>query len=266
MARETVFMSPQRIFAIAQNAFLESIRDRILYLIGFFLVLLLGACFLLPYLAALEGNKLILDFSLGVIHLFGLVVAVFVGTSLVNKEIEKRTIFTLISKPVSRAEFLVGKHLGLGGVVGVLLSLMTLLFFIVYALTQSGGELPVFPIVIATVFCYLELLIIVAVALFFGSFTSSVLASLFTFSLYLAGHFSQSLLQLGLLSKNAFIENLTRIIYYILPDLERLNLRNGAIHGLLPSTSELLVSFGYGCLYIALLLTAAHLIFSRREF
>jgi len=262
-------MSPRRVLAIAQNAFLESIRDRILYLIGFYLILLLVGNFLLPYLAATEGYKLTVDVGLGVIHVFSLVVAIFIGTNLLNKEIEKRTIFTLIAKPLSRTEFLVGKHLGLGGVVAVLLGTMTLLFTIVYAFSsysRLGFTLPLESLLLSTGFSWLELLVIIAAALFFGSFTSSILASLFTFSFYLAGHFSQSLLILGNLSKNPAIENVTRLLYFVLPDLERLNLRNQAVYGILPTTTDLVGNLVYGLVYITLLLSAAHFVFSRREF
>ncbi|WP_218082570.1 ABC transporter permease [Anthocerotibacter panamensis] len=259
-------MNPGRVLAIASNAFRETIRDRVLLLVGFFVVLLAIGNYLLPNLAATEGYKIVLDASLGAIHLFSLVIAVFVGTSLIRKEVEKRTIFTLVSKPLSRAEFLLGKHLGLGAVLGVLLGLMTACFLILYLGTFKGLDLSLPGLLTAICFSYVELLLIVAAALFFGSFTSSVLATLFTFSLYLAGHFSQSLLQLGALSKNEFVQNLTRVAYVILPDLERFNLREGAAFGLLPAPWEMAGTLVYGFFYIAFLLSAAHLLFARREF
>jgi hypothetical protein len=106
----------------------------------------------------------------------------------------------------------------------------------------------------------------VAAALLFGSFTSPILAAVFTFSLYLMGHFSQSLLQLGMITKNEAIQNLTRVLYVILPDLERFNLRDQAVYGLLPATGELWGTFIYGVGYTVFLLTGAYLLFARREF
>jgi ABC-type transport system involved in multi-copper enzyme maturation permease subunit len=255
-----------RVWAVASNVFRETIRDRILYLIVFFALLLLMGARLLPDLSAGAEFKLILDLGLGVINLFGLVVAVFLGTSLLNKEIDKRTIFVLVAKPLGRAEFILGKHLGLAAVLALLLALMSLCFFAVcliqgVPLADLTGAL-----LLALLFAYVELLLIVAAALFFGSFASSVMASIFTFSLYLVGHFSQDLLRLGAISKNPSVEQVTRALYMVLPDLERLNLRNGAVFGQIPAGGDLAIAGVYGLLYTGILLGLAVAIFSRREF
>ncbi|AGY56337.1 ABC-type transport system involved in multi-copper enzyme maturation, permease component [Gloeobacter kilaueensis JS1] len=252
--------------AVAVNVFRESVRDRVLYLIVLFAVLLLLGARLLPDLSAGAEFKLILDLGLGVIHLFGLVVAIFLGTSLLYKEIEKRTIYLLIAKPLDPAEFILGKHLGLAAVLAVLIALMSLCFAAVLAIGRvpAGGLAAALGLSVA--FGYLELLVIVAAALFFGSFTSPVLASIFTISLYLVGHFTADLLNLGRLSKNAFSAQLTQFLYLILPNLERLNLRNGAVYGQLPPPGELALSGLYALLYTGLLLSLAVLIFARREF
>lgn len=259
-------MNAIRVWAVASNVFRETIRDRILYVIVFFALLLLLGARLLPDLSAGAEIKIILDLGLGVISLFGLVIAVFLGTSLLNKEIDKRTIFVLLAKPLGRAEFIVGKHLGLAAVLALLLGLMSLCFFgVVWAQRVPMGDIAG-PLVLSVVFAYLELLLIIAAALFFGSFASSVMASIFTFSLYLVGHFTQDLLKLGLIARNPSVEQITRVLYMVLPDLERLNLRNGAVYGQIPAGAELILSAGYGLLYTGLLLGLAVAIFSRREF
>ncbi len=260
-------MQSSRVLAIAQNAFRETIRDRVLFLIAFFVLLLVAGISLLPYLAAGEGNKLVSDLGLALIHLMSLVIAVFVGTSLVSKEIEKRTIFTLIAKPVNRVEFLVGKHFGLAAVLAVLMTAMTASFAVVYFIgVYREVPLPWGNILLAIGFSYLELWIIIAAALFFGSFTSAILAALLTFALYLAGHFSSSLLQLGVLSKNETVMQITRFAYLILPDLERFNLRNSAVYGQTPPWADLGGTVLYGLLYTLILLTGAYLVFRKREF
>lgn len=259
-------MNAIRVWAVASNVFRETIRDRILYLIVFFAVLLLLGARLLPDLSAGAEFKLILDLGLGVISLFGLVIAVFLGTSLLNKEIEKRTIFILIAKPLGRGEFIFGKHLGLAAVLALLVGLMSVCFFGIILLQRVPvGELAG-GLLMSLVFAYLELLLIVAAALFFGSFASSVMASIFTLSLYLMGHFTQDLLRLGQISKNASVEQITRAIYLVLPDLERLNLRNGVVFGQLPAPLELLSAGLYGLLYTGILLGLAVAVFARREF
>jgi ABC-type transport system involved in multi-copper enzyme maturation permease subunit len=253
-----------RIWAIASNGFREVIRDRVLYIIGFFALLLVIALRLLPEVAATTENKILIDFGLGAIDLLGVIVAVFVGTNLINKEIEKRTVLVLIPKPLNRAEFIIGKHLGLVGVLAVLIVAMTLIYLIL--LSFSKVEYPLGSILVSTLYLFLELCLITAVALMFGVFTSSLLAALLTFGVYLMGNLSPDLLKFGNLSQNSSVQMLTQGLYLVLPDLSRLNLKNEAVYGLLPSPLTLLSNGLYGLFYTVLLLAIAILIFSRREF
>lgn len=259
-------MSIGRVWVIAVNVFREVIRDRILYLIGFFAIALVAIAAMLPYISANTQDKILLDVGLAALGLVGLVTAVFVGTGLVNKEIEKRTVFVLIAKPISRTEFIVGKHLGLSAVLAVLLFAMTLIYLGVLAI--NNVSFPVGSIILAVIYQLLELSLITAVAILFGVFTSSILATILTFAVYLMGHFSRDLVEFGRLSDNATIERITEISYLILPDLSRLTWRNEAVYGreLLPPPLDLLGHGIYGIVYAALLLAIATLIFSRREF
>ena len=253
-----------RIWAIASNGFREVIRDRVLYIIGFFALLLVIALRLLPEVAATTENKILIDFGLGAIDLLGVIVAVFVGTNLINKEIEKRTILVLIPKPLNRAEFIIGKHLGLVGVLAVLIVAMTLIYLILLSFSQV--EYPLGSILVSTLYLFLQLCLITAVALMFGVFTSSLLAALLTFGVYLMGNLSPDVLKFGNLSQNSSVQMLTQGLYLVLPDLSRLNLKNEAVYGLLPSPLTLLSNGLYGLFYTVLLLAIAILIFSRREF
>ncbi|HSM81185.1 MAG TPA: ABC transporter permease [Nodosilinea sp.] len=255
-----------RVGVIARTVFLEVIRDRILYLVALYALLLVIARALLPDIAAGSEHKILLDLGLAAIHLLSVIVAVFVGTGLVNKEIEKRTVLVLIAKPVSRAEFIVGKHLGLTAVLAVLIAALGAILMLV--LGVSGVPFAAASVVLALVFMTLEAALLVAVALAFGVFTSSLLATLMAFAVYLMGHLSQDLVAFGELSETPAVQRLTHGLYLVLPDLERLNLRNEAAYGLalLPSPAELWGHGLYGLLYTALLLAVATLIFSRRQF
>ncbi len=255
-----------RVGVIARTVFLEVIRDRILYLVALFALLLVIARVLLPDIAAGAEDKILMDLGLASIHLLSVVVAVFVGTGLINKEIEKRTVLVLIAKPVSRAEFIVGKHLGLTAVLAVLIAALGVIFMVV--LGASGVPFSLGSILLALLFMILEAALLVAVAMVFGVFTSSLLATLLTFAVYLMGHLSQDLVAFGNLSETPAVQRLTNVLYLILPDLERLNLRNAAAYGfdLLPTAPELWGHGLYGLLYTALLLAVASLIFSRRQF
>ena len=257
-------MSFARIWAIASNGFREVIRDRILYLIGFFALLLVLALRLLPEIAATTENKIFIDFGLGAINLLGVIVAVFVGTGLINKEIEKRTVLVLIPKPLLPAELIVGKHLGLSGVLAVLTVAMTVIYLIL--LSFSKINYPLGSILVSTIYQFLELCLIVAIALVFGVFTSSLLATLLTFGVYLMGNLSPDLIKLGSLSSNSSVQKLIQGLYLVLPDLSRLNLKNEAVYSILPPPLTLLSNGVYGVFYTVLLLAIAILIFSQREF
>ncbi|NEP55368.1 MAG: ABC transporter permease [Moorea sp. SIO3C2] len=163
-----------RIIVVARNVFLEVIRDRILYLTGLFAIAMVLASVLIPEVAIGTEEKILLDLGLALLHIFTLVVVVFVGTGLVNKEIEKKTVLVLIAKPVSRFEIILGKHLGLGAVIGVLMTVQTAIFITV--LTFQGIAFPGGSVLVAIAFMYLEMLLIIAVTLVFGVFTSSLLA------------------------------------------------------------------------------------------
>ncbi|MCZ8065932.1 MAG: ABC transporter permease [Microcystis sp. LE17-20D] len=253
-----------RIWAIAANSFREVIRDRILYFIGFFALLMAFAWRLLPEIAVGTHEKIFLDLGLAAIGLLGIIVAVFVGTGLINKEIDKKTILVLIPKPLSRAEFILGKHLGLSGVLAVMLGVM----LVIYLLMLLGMKVSfqALPLIVSVFYLGLELILIAAVAIAFGVFTSSILATLMTFGVYLMGHISKDLIQLGIISKNPNILAITKNIYLILPDLERLNFRNEAVYGLLPSADVLIANALYSLVYTGLLLGISILIFSRRQF
>jgi ABC-type transport system involved in multi-copper enzyme maturation permease subunit len=257
-------MNPSRTIAITANVFREVIRDRVLYLVGLFAIFLLLAARLLPEISAGTQNKIILDLGLAAMALLGLVIAVFVGTGLVNKEIEKRTVLVLIAKPISRAEFIVGKHLGLSAVLAVLVAAMTLIDLAVLSVYRV--PFPAVSIAVSSIYLFLQLSLITAVAIAFGVFTSSLLATLLTFGIYLMGSFSRDLVTLGKLSKNPAIENVTNTIYLVLPDLARLDLKNQAVYGQLPGPDILLADLGYAVLYMVVLLAIATLIFSRRQF
>jgi ABC-type transport system involved in multi-copper enzyme maturation permease subunit len=219
---------------------------------------------LLPEIAVGTHQKIFLDLGLAAIGLLGVMVAVFVGTGLINKEIDKRTILVLIPKPLSRAEFILGKHLGLSGVLAVMLGVM-LVIYLLMLLGMKVSFQPL-PLIVSVFYLGLELILIAAVAIAFGVFTSSILATLMTFGVYLMGHISKDLIQLGIISKNPNILAITKNIYLILPDLERLNFRNEAVYGLLPSADVLIGNALYSLVYTGLLLGISILIFSRRQF
>lgn len=257
-------ISINRILAVATNGFREVIRDRILYVVGLFVLILALASRILPPIAVSADEKIFLDLGIGAISLLGAIVSIFVGTGLINKEIEKKTVLILVPKPISVTEFIIGKHLGLSTVLVVLVSVMTAIYFIFMALL--GIQFPLVSLIIAIAFILLELGLLTAVAMTFGVFTSSILATLLSFGVFIMGHLSRDLLELGKITENPSVQKITQTLFLILPDLERLNLKNEAVYNILPPTGELISTVIYSLLYITLLLTIAVVIFSKRQF
>jgi ABC-type transport system involved in multi-copper enzyme maturation permease subunit len=259
-------MNVIRTVAMAKNVFQEVIRDRILYIIPLYALILAIAFRAIPEFTATSSDKIFLDFGLATMNIIGLIVAIFIGTGLVNKEIEKRTILVLIAKPISRSEFIASKYLGLSAIIAVLVVIMTMIYL---GFLQIGKiSYPMTSIFLATLFMFFQLCLIIAVAITLGVFTSSLIATALTYAVYLMGNITQDLFALGKLSSNPTMERITQSLYLILPDLSRLDLKNDAVYGLqaLPDTITLMINAVYGLLYSFMLLAFAVLIFLRREF
>ncbi len=254
----------RRILTIAHRTFWEVIRDRILYLLCLFILAMTMAVWLLPEVSTGSEDKIFIDLGIATIELFSLLIAIFVGTGLINREIEKRTVIVLLAKPISRAEFIVGKHLGLCGVLAVLVTAMTIIYLAF--LQWQGITYPLGSILVSLVYTFLMLCLVTAVAITFGTFASAILATLITGAVYLIGLLSRDLVAFSKLIPNPSFQQFTQTAYLLLPDLARLNLKNEAVYGVLPDPFTLLMNAGYGVLYTALLLSIATLIFSRREF
>ena len=259
-------MNVNRVMAIASNSFREVVRDRVLYIIGFYAVILAAAAMLLPQLAAATEDKMFLDVGLAVMSTLCLIIAVFVGTGLISKEIEKRTILMLIAKPISRNEFIIGKYFGLSTVLALLVTAMSAIYLIF--LQINNIDYSAISIVINAIFLILQLSLISAIAITFGVFTGSLLATALTFAVYLMGNITEELLKHGGISENPGLKGIIKGLYLILPDLSRLDLKNDAVYGLsaLPDYTKLFIDAGYSLLYSAMLLAIAAFIFSQKEF
>ena len=257
-------MSFIRIWAVATNGFREVMRDRIFLTIGFYALIMTAAWRLLPAISGAAQDKILADIGPASASLLGVVIAIFVGTGLINQEIEKRTVFMLVTKPLTSAEFIIGKHLGLSAVLAILVAGMTMIYLIMLNLAHINYQL--MPLLLTSFFLFLELCLIAAASLLFGVFTSSLLATLLTFSLYLVGHLSESMVKLAGITKNPAFEQLTDNLYLILPDLSRLDLKNDAVYGVIPQPDVLLMNAGYAVIYTAVLLALTTVVFARKEF
>lgn len=255
-----------RITAIARNAFREAVRDRVLYNLVIFVLLLTAAAIFIGELSGGQERKIIVDLGLSAMLLFGVFIAIFVGVGLVYKEIERRTIYAIFSKPVGRGEFLVGKYLGLCLTLLVNVVVMGLGVSLALVYVSNGWDPLIITIWPAMLMIYLELMLITAVALLFSSFSSPALSALLTFSVFIIGHFSADLKSLagslGSTSARWFFGGL----YYLLPNLANYSFITPAAHGQAPASMFMLTTALYALVYIAAILSAATLVFSRRNF
>jgi ABC-type transport system involved in multi-copper enzyme maturation permease subunit len=249
--------------AIALNTFKEAVRDRVLYLLLFFSALAIGLSRVLAVLTVGDRIKVVKDVGLASIAFFGTLMAILIGTGLVYKEIEKRTIFTLLSKPIRRHEFLFGKFFGLVLTLAVMLAAMSVIFLVlVYAHTRAVEVRLLIPIA----FIFLELILITAVAILFSSFSTPILSSLFVLSFVLIGHFSWSLETLIKKAPPGAGRAALRVAATVLPDLETFNVKTEVVHGLAVPASLYLAAPAYGLAYTAFVLLLAVLVFRRRDF
>jgi len=251
-----------RIWAIAMNTLREAIRNKLLYSLLFFAVGVIGAAVLVGSLSYVESERIIQDVGLSAIRLFGVGIAVFVGIGLIHGEVEQRTVYTILSKPVSRTHFLLGKFLGLTLTVWLQLALMSLAFA---GVVLASDAIPTSSHLAALFMVGLELMLIVAVATLFSAFTTPMLASLFTIGVYSIGHLSRDLYQLGQQADRESVTIVATWIYRLVPDLETFNKTVEAAHGLPISPSEVGLSILYALGYTTALLYVASYIFRHRD-
>jgi ABC-type transport system involved in multi-copper enzyme maturation permease subunit len=253
-----------RIVSIAKNAFREAVRDRVLYNLVLFVLLLIAAGVMLGDLTDGHEVRTIVNMGLNAMLLFGVFIAIFVGIGLVSKEIEKRTVFAIFAKPVARYEFIVGKYLGLCLTLAVNTIVMGIGVSI--ALVIAGGSGFALTIWGTVALIFLELTVITAVAILFSSFSSPALSALLTFLVFVIGHFSTSLRDLA----ESIGSDAARIffggIYYLLPNLSHFSFVTNAAYGQVPPVAMILASAAYALLLNTILIGLTVLIFSRRNF
>lgn len=262
--------------SVAVNVFRESVRDRVPYSIVIFAVLLIASSYLLGQLTAGQDVKIIKDLGLSATAVFGLFIAIFIGIGLVSKEVERRSIYGLLSKPVTRAELIAGKYAGLLLTLAVNLGVMALAMYAVlgYMTWMAAPEFTavwdapgVDPAMLKAIFLiFVELAIVTAVALFFSTFSSPILSAVLTFGVYVAGEFNADLRNFDRAVNSPAAVWLTRALYHVLPDLSAFDVKTQVVHGLPVPAGYVAATTGYGVLYIAALLLAATFIFSRRDF
>ena len=255
-----------RVRAIALNTFRESIRDRVLYNLILFVLILVGASVFVSDLSVNIESEFTAALGLSAMLVFGAFIAIFIGVGLVYKEIDKRTIYNLLSKPVHRYEFIVGKYLGLCVTLLVNSAVMLLATELAILYVNGGFVRLQVGVLAAAYLVYLELALLIAVALMFSSFSTPLLSALFSFAVYIIGNFSRDLLQMAAISDSVVAQAVLKVIYYLVPHLSNFSFITEASHGKIVPARMALAATVYAVVYIGILLSAAVLIFQKRNF
>jgi ABC-type transport system involved in multi-copper enzyme maturation permease subunit len=254
-----------RIGTVALNTFREAVRDRVLYNLVFFALVMMAAAILVGQISIGIEEVVIVSLGLSAISIIGLLIAVFIGVGLVSKEIDKRTLYALLAKPVRRWEFLLGKFGGLVLTLAVNTAAMAAGLFLALYYVKHGLQRSDAVVLVAVYFILLKLALVVALAMLFSCFTTPLLAILFTAGLYVAGMFVPAMrgLQSGLMS--LALAALLRGISYVLPNFENFDVMGAAAHGRAIPGVLIGQNTLYGALYCAIVLAVAAAIFSQRN-
>jgi ABC-type transport system involved in multi-copper enzyme maturation permease subunit len=250
--------------AIALNVFRESVRDKVLYNLVLFAVLLIGASYLLGQLTAGQDIKIIKDLGLAATAMFGLFIAVFIGIGLVSKEVERRSVYSLLSKPIRRSQLILGKYCGLALTLAVNVAMMAGALYAVLAF-MAWDTLDL-ALLKAIALILVELMLVTAIALFFSTFSTPMLSAALTFGFYVVGHFSTDLRNFQEVVDSPLAARFARGLYWVLPNLAQFDVKADVVHGLPVSAGYVAVAMAYAALYIAMLLVVSMFIFSRRDF
>jgi len=253
-----------RILTIAKNAFREAVRDRILYNLILFVLLITASAIFLGEMTAGQEARVIVNLGLSSMLVFGTFISIFVGVSLVWKEIEKRTVYSIFAKPVGRSEFIIGKYLGL--CVTLLVNVAVMAVGVMLALLYVGGQQLAAAIWPAVLLIYLELTIITAVGILFSSFSTPALSALLTFFVFVIGHFSSSLRDMATELGSERTKFIFEAIFYLLPNLSHFSYITETANAIPAPSLMIGGAVLYAVIYDIVLLTITIVIFSRRNF
>jgi len=269
-------MNPKTLGRIAVAVFRESVRDRVLYNLVGFALLVIGASFLIGQLTAGQDVKIIKDLGLAAMAVFGLFIAIFIGIGLVSKEVERRSIYSVIAKPVRRSELVVGKYLGLVLTIAINIAVMAAVWYAVLGYMSWTTSAPIKTgwegsatdprMLVAVYLVFVQLMLVIAIAVFFSTFSSPLLSAVFAFGLYIAGHFGADLKNFDVAVGESPVRYVTTALYYVLPNMAMFDVKNAVVHAQRVPAGYVVTATLYALTYITAMVASAVWIFSRRDF
>jgi ABC-type transport system involved in multi-copper enzyme maturation permease subunit len=252
-------------WVVATNTFREAVRDRVLYNLVFFALLMMGAAVLVGQISIGIEESVIVSLGLTAISVIGIFIAVFIGVGLVSKEMDKRTLYALLAKPVERWQFLLGKYGGLVMTLAVNTAAMAVGLYVVLWSVKHPLERSDWYVLVAVYLILLKLALIVALAMLFSCFTTPFLAILFTVGIYIAGVFAEDLRTMQAIDITPATMKLLRGISYVLPNFENFNVMGAVAHGRGVPISLVWSDTAYAIVYAGIVLIGASMVFSRRN-
>jgi ABC-type transport system involved in multi-copper enzyme maturation permease subunit len=253
-----------RVVHIAANTFREAVRDRVLYNLIAFALLMSGAAILVGQISIGIERLVVINLGLTAVSLFGMVIAIFIGIGLVSKEIDKRTLYTVLSRPVRRWEFIIGKFFGLAGTLVVNTFFMAIGVFAALLYVSRDFQRSDSWVLVALYFIILQFLVITALALLFSSFSSPLLSAVFAFSLFIIGSFAEDLRGFAAMAQGA-ARWLATGAAYLVPNFSTLNVISSVAHEQAVPGRLVLYNTAYALVYATMALCGAVLIFERRN-
>ena len=257
-------MTTRRIGLVASQTFVEHTRRRVFYAFGVPVLVLAATAFLVGPLSAGEEVKIVKDLGLAIAEFFGALMAVVVGGGLIAHEVDRRSILSLLAKPLARWEFVAGKYAGLVLAITTSVALMGIALFIVLAFT-GGVDVR---LIVALVMIAGELALLAAVAVFFSAFSSSPLMSIvLTVGVFVAGQLSADLRSIGNTGEfPAWTASVIALVGWALPDFSSFDIKAQVVRGEPISPGIVPLTLAYGALYATALIAGAVAAFTRREF
>lgn len=250
------------VWAIARNTFRETIRDRILYSLVAFGILVIAASWLAGSVSLGEEIRVIQNFGMTAMLVFLLIITIFIGTQLVYREIERKTVYMLLTKPVSRDAFYLGKFAGLALTIAVVTAIMGIAFLVLVAM-QTKSVAPIQ--IVAILMMMIEAWLLTAVGMLFSAFTAPLSSAVYTLCLVLIGHSSTALLAVAL-KQGAVVKSILQFVYYVFPNLEKFNLRNEVVFAAPVDWTFVGYGLGYAIVYTVALLCLGIAIIRKHEF
>jgi ABC-type transport system involved in multi-copper enzyme maturation permease subunit len=251
-----------RLWALAHNTFREAVRDRVLYSILFFAIGVIVLSLALQEITVGDRDKVVRSVALGSIAAFGSVISMFLGISLVWKEVERKTVYTILSKPISRWMFVLGKYLGMMMTLAVQIAVMVGVYTLLLTVQQSFPPPVVY---VSAILLLVELMLLTSWATLFSTYSAPTTAAAFTLAVFLIGHLADDIWLYGSAMESVGAQQMAKVLYWVLPNFEIFNIRSHAVHELPIPWEQVSGAIAYGVCYTGAVLAVAMIVFERRD-